>query len=343
MPRHVSNPPNPWATQHVEWLEEPPRAKLEVFEEEAKSLLTKNDSPDVPFTWGANAYRGCQHGCSYCYARPGHQYLSFGAGTDFERKIVVKTNAAELFARELLRPAVRGQWIALSGVTDCYQPLEAHYGLTRRMLQIALQRHVPMGIITKGALVQRDADLLGRLARGPGAEVYVSVPFADADMARQVEPAASSPAKRFEAMAALHEAGVPVGLAIAPMIPGLNDDQLPEILERAYAAGARRAFMLPLRLPAEVAPVFEERLRQSFPDRADKVMRAVREMRGGQLNDPRFGARMDGSGVRYGATRRLFEISAKRLGFVEPPQGGSPRTLVEPRHGDQSAQGQFDW
>ena len=327
MPRPVSNPPNPWASSHIRWLEPPPPARLEVFEEEAKSLLTRNDSPDVPFTWGANPYRGCQHACAYCYARPGHQYLSFGAGTDFERKLVVKVNAPELFARELLRPVLRGQAVALSGVTDCYQPLEACYGLTRKLLRIALQRGVGIGIITKGALVQRDADLLARLARGPGARVYLSIPFADGAMARKIEPGAPSPGKRLETLRVLFEAGVPVGVALAPVIGGLNDDQVPEILERAHAAGARRAFLIPLRLPAEVAEVFTERLRAAYPRRADKVLAAVGESHRGRLNDPRFGARMRGQGPRFEATRRLFEITARRLGM----ETSDEPELLDPR------------
>jgi len=315
MPRPVSNPPNPWSSTHVEWLEDPPDAPLEVFEEEAKTLLSQNDSPDVPFRLSANPYRGCQHACAYCYARPGHQYLSFGAGTDFERKLVVKTNAPELFALELARPSVRGEWVALSGVTDCYQPLEAVYGLTRRMLQVALQRRTAVGIITKSALVRRDVDLLARLARGPGAAVYLSIPFADGAMARKIEPGASSPSRRLETLRVLSEAGVPTGVAFAPLIPGLNDDQVPTVLERAHEAGARRAFLIPLRLPAEVAPVFQERLRQAYPDRFDKVIRAVAELRGGRLNDPRFGARMSGRGARFESTARLFAVTERRLGF----------------------------
>ena len=315
MPRPVSNPPNPWASTAVEWLEPPPPARLEVFEETAKSILSKNDSPDVPFTFSANPYRGCQHACAYCYARPGHQHLDFGAGTDFERKLVVKTNAPELFAKELLRPSVRGESIALSGVTDCYQPLEASYELTRRMLKVALQRGVGIGIITKSALVRRDVDLLARLQRGPGAAVYLSIPFADASMARAIEPGAPSPSKRFEALAALSAAGVPVGVAIAPLIPGLNDSQVVEVLERAYEAGARRAFLIPLRLPNEVAPVFQERLREAYPERADKVVRAVQELRGGRLNDPRFGTRMGGLGPRFAAVQGLFDLTRRRLGY----------------------------
>ena len=175
MPRRVSNPPNPWASTHVEWLDEPPPVELEVFEEQARSIVAANDSPDVPFRFSVNPYRGCQHACAYCYARPTHQYLGFGAGTDFDARIVVKRNAPALLRRELARKPLRGEWLAFSGVTDPYQPLEASYGLTRACLEECLAARVPVGVVTKGALVRRDADLLSRLARDAGARVFLSL------------------------------------------------------------------------------------------------------------------------------------------------------------------------
>lgn len=315
MPRPVSNPPNPWSSTHVEWLGEPPPARLEVFEEEARSILSENDSPDIPFTYSVNPYRGCFHGCAYCYARPTHQYLGWGAGTDFERRIVVKTNAPELLALELARPALRGERIAFSGVTDCYQPIEASYGLTRRCLEVALARGNPVGVITKGALVRRDTDVLARLARGPGASVYLSVPFADPRAATSLEPFAPPPAKRFEALEALSRAGVPTGVVIAPLVPGLGEPDVPRILEAAARAGARRAFLGLLRLPAEVEDVFRQRLEEAYPERAAKVLAALREAHGGRLYDPRFGARFRGEGARWRAVADLFRLHCRRLGL----------------------------
>jgi DNA repair photolyase len=232
-PRPVSNPPNPWLSQHVELLGEPPAATLSVFEEEAKSIVSENDSPDLSFRFSVNPYRGCFHGCAYCYARPTHQVLGFGAGTDFERKIVVKTNAPELLARELRRKKLHGQLLAFSGVTDCYQPLEASYGLTRACLAECLRHGQPVGIITKGALVERDVDLLVQISERAHARVFLSIAFADEAMARAIEPFAASPERRLRCMKTLADAGVEVGVSLAPMIPGLNDDQVAEVLTRA--------------------------------------------------------------------------------------------------------------
>ena len=316
-PRRVENPPNPWASAHVEWLEEPPPVALAVYEEEAKSILAENESPDLGFRWSVNPYRGCQHACAYCYARPTHQYLGFGAGTDFDSKIVVKRNAPELLRVELAaaRRTEKRTSLAFSGVTDCYQPLEASYELTRRCLEVCDEFRQPVVVITKGALVRRDVELLARMARRGGAKVSLSIPFADEDDARKLEPFASAPATRFETLRRLAEAGVPVGVALAPLIPGLNDFQVPEILARARAAGARSAFLVLLRLPAEVRAVFAERLRATFPERAAKVERALREMRGGALYRAEFGARMRGEGPRWEAVRQLFQLQCRRLGL----------------------------
>jgi len=315
VPRPVSNPPNPWLSQHVEWLEEPPDAALEVYEESAKSLLVENKSPDLGFRWSANPYRGCAHACAYCYARPSHQYLGFGAGTDFERRIVVKTNAPELLARELARPSWRKEQVAFSGNTDCYQPLEASYALTRRCLEVCAEFRQPVMLITKGALVRRDVDVLARLARHGLVHVTLSIPFLAEDVGRKLEPGASSPNKRFETLKALSAAGIPTGIAIAPLIPGLNDSDVAMLLQRAADCGATSAFMTLLRLPAEVLPVFTERLHAALPERAKKVESALREMRGGRMNDPRFGKRMSGAGERWNTVEQLFEITCRRLGF----------------------------
>ena len=322
MPRPVSNPPNPWASTHVDWLGEPPPARLEVFEEEAGSVLVENDSPDVGFRFGVNPYRGCQHACSYCYARPSHQYLGFGAGTDFERKIVVKVNAPEVLRRELRRPSWKGDEIAFSGNTDCYQPLEASYGLTRRCLEVCRDFRNPVGVITKGVLVRRDVDVLSDLARVARVRVHVSIPVLDPAVSRALEPGPASPTRRFEAMKALADAGIPVGLSLAPVIPGLNDRDIPELLERARDAGATTAFLTLVRLPAEVLPVFRERLEAELPLSVDKVFGQIRDVRGGRLNDARFGARMTGKGPRWQVIEDLFTVHCRRLGLNRDDPGG---------------------
>lgn len=321
MLRVVQNPPNPWHSAHVELLGPPPPAPLVVMEEECRSLLSRNDSPDVPFDWSVNPYRGCHHACAYCYARPTHQYLDLGAGTDFERKLVVKTNAAAVLAGELAATRRRAM-IAFSGVTDCYQPLEATYGLTRACLQVCSEHRNPVGVITKGALVERDAELLARLHARAGAQVFVSIPFHDDADGRAIEPQAPPPSRRFRTLQVLTAAGVPTGVALAPVIPGLNDHQIPGVLERAAAAGARAAFLVLLRLPAEVAPVFEQRLRAAYPDRADKVLAAVREMRGGRLYRSGHGARMRGEGPRWQVIEAMFRTWCRRLGLRDRELAG---------------------
>jgi DNA repair photolyase len=329
LPRPIQNPPNPWQKAHVEWIGEAPPARLEIFEERAKSALSKNDSPDLPFRFSVNPYRGCIHACAYCYARPSHQYLGWGAGTDFDRKIVVKTNIAEVLERELSRPSWRREIVTLSGNTDCYQGLEASYQLTRSCIE-ALDRHeTRFTIITKSALVSRDAEIIARAASRAGAEVFVSIPFADDAMARLVEPFASKPSRRMEAIERLSAAGVPVGVAVAPIIPGLTDEDIPEILERARNAGAKRAFMTLVRLSNEVLPVFAARILEAFPDRAGKIERAIRDARGGAMNRSSFGERMRGTGARWEATEQLFRIHAQRLGLSVSPTAPS---LPEPTH-----------
>ncbi len=319
MGRPVDNPPNPWTRRaggyEVDWLGEPPDASIQVYEEDAKEILARNDSPDVPFTWSVNPYRGCQHACAYCYARPGHQYLGFGAGSDFDTRIVVKRNAPDVLRRALARKMLGAEWIAFSGVTDPYQPLEASYGLTRACLEACREFRRPVGVITKSALVRRDADLLGRIAEVAGARVFLSIPFASAENARAIEPWAPTPALRFEALRALSEAGVPVGVSVSPVIPGLTDSEIPEILERAREAGATRAFAILLRLPAEVRPVFEARLRAALPLRAERVLHALEECRVLQTSRAQFGDRMRGEGARWRAVRDLFDLSCRRLGL----------------------------
>jgi DNA repair photolyase len=445
-PLPVLNPPNPWASSVVEYLEEPPTIGLEVYEDQSRSILSKNDSPDLPFTYSANPYRGCLHSCAYCvredtrvsladgstaaihdlrvgerifgtrngqvvvtrvlaqwkthkpgrrialddgtvlvtsaahrllastgwmfaasiapgtllktatalrrvesvatladtvpmvdittgtgdfiangvvshncYARPTHEYLGFGAGTDFERKIVVKKDAPELLRKALRSPRWKREPILFSGVTDCYQPLEASMELTRRCLEVCLEENTPAVVITKSALVERDAELLVRLAKGPGARVTLSIPFIDEEQARAIEPYAPSPSRRLRAISTLAKAGVPVGVNVAPIIPGLSDEQMPRILEAARAAGARWAGWVMLRLPGHVKEVFEERLREKLPLRAEKVLARLRETHGGKLYDATFGRpRMKGTGPYAEAMAVLFERTCNKLGFEDP-------------------------
>lgn len=344
-PRRVANPPNPWAGAHVEWLEAPPDVALEVYEEDAKSILSTNDSPDLPFRFSLNPYRGCQHACAYCYARPTHTFLDFGAGTDFDSKIVVKRNAAELLRHELAtRQWKHGrEWIAFSGVTDCYQPLEASYGITRACLEICDEFRHPFGIITKSALIRRDIDVLARAARRGGAHVTLSIPFANAQDARALEPWASAPATRFETIARLADARIPVGVALAPLIPGLNDSAVPEILERARDAGATQAFTVLLRLPLEVRPVFEERMRAAFPLRARKILNALKEMRDGSSTPSAFGERMRGRGARFDAISQLFRVHCRRLGLAyERGEGVRPKDPLQRSDAGARQLGLFD-
>lgn len=314
--RPVSNPPNPYLSEYREWLGEPPAAKLEVYEEQARSILSENDSPDIPFRWSVNPYRGCQHACAYCYARPTHEYLGLGAGTDFDSKISVKVNAPQLLERALAKPSWAGEFIAFSGVTDCYQPLEAVYHLTRRCLQVCLRFANPVGIVTKSYLVLRDADVLAQLNQRGQARVYISIPFADPERCRAIERGAPPPERRFEALQRLHAAGVPVGVMVAPIIPGLNDRDVPKILERAAACGASAAGYMAVRLPGSVKDVFLERLRAALPDAAGRVEARIRGMRGGALSDPRFGSRMTGAGPYWESVEQLFRTTAGRLGLL---------------------------
>jgi DNA repair photolyase len=313
--RYVENPPNPWLSYTVEWLGEPPEAKVEVFEEtETRTIITHNKSPDVGFDYSVNCYRGCAHACSYCFSRPTHEYLGYGAGTDFERKIVAKVHAPELLRRELMARKWKGAELVFSFTSDPYVPLEAHYKLTRRCLEVCLELRNPIGIVTKSALIRRDMDLLKRLTEEASASVFFTIPFADYETARALEPFAPSPDARFKAMRELAEHGIPVGLGIAPVIPGLSTD-IPELLKRARDAGATRAFMTMLRLPGSVAPYFEKRLRENLPTKAERVLSHIREARDGKLNSSEFGKRMRGSGEYWRALENLFRLYCKRLGF----------------------------
>jgi DNA repair photolyase len=324
--RYVENPPNPWLSHSVEWIGEPPEAALEVFDETAtRSIITHNDSPDVGFDYSVNCYRGCSHACTYCFSRPTHEYLGFGAGTDFERKLVAKVNAPDLLRKELMKPSWKGDELVFSFTSDPYVPLEASYKLTRRCLEVCLEFRNPVSIVTKSALIKRDKDLLAELAEKASASVYFTVPFRDYETARALEPFAPSPDARFKAMKELADAGVSVGLGIAPIILSLNDSHIPELLERAQASGARKAFITLLRLPGNVAPYFEQRLRERLPTKADRIMNRLKEARGGKLNSSNFGERMVGKSEQWRVVTRIFEVHCKRLGINQERTGEVPK------------------
>jgi DNA repair photolyase len=328
--KQINNPPNPYESLHREWLDSPPAVRLQVFEDDTRSILSRNDSPDLSFRWSVNPYRGCFHACAYCYARPSHEYLGFGAGTDFESKLVVKRDAGVLLREAFLRPSWFGELVVFSGNTDCYQPLEAAWGLTRACLEVCAEFRNPVGIITKGALILRDMDVLQRLNEEAAVRVYISIPFADNETARRVEPQASSITKRLATVRALAEAGIPTGVSIAPVIPGLNDDHMYEILRQARDAGARTAFYSLLRLPGSVEPVFLERMTVMFPERIKKITHRLREVRGGRFSSSEFFKRHRGQGTYGEMLGQLFAAAKCKAGFSDTPEESLPATFRRP-------------
>jgi DNA repair photolyase len=281
----------------------------------SKSIIAYNDSPDVGFNASVNAYRGCEHGCVYCYARPTHEYLGFSSGLDFETKIMVKEDAPELLRKELSGPKWKPQVLALSGVTDCYQPVEKKRQITRRCLEVIAEFRNPVVIITKNYLVTRDIDILSDLAEHQCVGVTLSLTTLDPKLAAVMEPRASSPARRLAAIKAIAEAGIPVGYLQAPMIPGLTDAEAPAIAQAAAKAGATFAGYVALRLPFEVKSLFEHWLEQHFPDRKEKVLNRIRAIRGGKLNDPNFKSRMRGEGIFAQQMTELFQLGCKKAGI----------------------------
>ena len=317
--RYVNNPPNPWLTESLEWIGEPPEAQTEVFEDEASwTILTRNNSPDVGFDVSLNIYRGCTHACTYCFARPTHEYLGWGAGTDFETKIAVKIKAPELLRKELMKPSWTGEQISMSFTSDPYIPLEAKYELTRKCLEILLEFRNPVAIVTKSALIRRDVDLLAELAQKASTHVFFSIPFLDAEICRALEPFAPLTEARFTAMKILADAGVTVGLAIAPIIPGLNESDVPKLVEKAAAAGAKTAFINLLRLPGNVQPYFLEKLAERLPTKQKRILNHIRQERNGKLNSSNFGERMRGSSEHWKITEKMFRVACARHGLNLP-------------------------
>ena len=291
-----------------------PAAPLQthVTEERVRSILQRNHSPDLPFELSINPYRGCEHGCIYCYARPAHAYLELSPGLDFESRLFAKLNAADVLREEIARRAHNCSPIAIGANTDCYQPVERRYGITRKLIEVLAECHHPLTIVTKSVLIERDLDLLGPMGRANLATVFVTVTTLDRTLARRLEPRAPAPQRRLDTIRALTAAGVPVGVMMAPIIPALNDKSVEEVLEAAADAGATMAGYQMLRLPNELKGLFREWLATHLPQRADHVMSLVRQLRGGRDNDPRFGSRMTGSGNFANLIAKRFELACRR-------------------------------
>ncbi len=333
----IWNPPNRFDPVTIDWEEPPPPAKQRVVEDDTQGVLSRNDSPDIGFDWSVNPYRGCSHACAYCYARPTHEYLGYGAGTDFERILVVKRRAPALLREAFDAPGWQGERVAFSGVTDCYQPLERRYQLTRGCLEVCAEYRNPVSIITRSPLITRDLDVLGRLHAVGAITVAVSIPILDPELQRAIEPGAPPPSARLAAMRALADAGLPVGVSISPIVPGINDEAVPRTLVAAREHGARFAWMTPVRLPGAVQQVFEARLREALPLRADRVLNGVRRMRGGRLHNANFGERMRGTGEAWETTEAMFRLWKQKLGYTSTPPPPPRSPFRRPGHGEQLA------
>ena len=304
-------------SEPVDDFDERPPKTTELLRDTSKTILTTNDSPDVPMDVSVNPYRGCEHGCIYCYARPYHEYLGLSAGVDFESRIFVKENAAALLRKALSAKSWTPQVIGFSGVTDCYQPIERRLKLTRACLEVLVEFRNPVAVITKSHTVTRDIDLLRELAAHGAAHVMLSVTTLDDHLAGVMEPRASRPARRLDAIRALSAAGVPVGVMVAPIIPGLTDHEVPDILKAAADAGALTAGRTVVRLPHGVKELFADWLQAHMPDRKDKVLNRLRAMRHGKLNESTFGTRMTGDGPFADSIHQMFDLHRRRLGLTK--------------------------
>ncbi|MFQ5852262.1 MAG: PA0069 family radical SAM protein [Candidatus Binatia bacterium] len=318
----AENPPNRF--QPIEYVRDPdiidpehPSLETHYLQDTSRSIISYNESPDVGFDASINVYRGCEHGCIYCYARPSHEYLGFSAGLDFETKILVKQDAPALLRRELSSSNWKPQVLAMSGVTDPYQPVERRLQLTRKCLEVLAEFRNPVSIVTKNYLVTRDLDLLKELARHDAAAVILSVTTLNGDLARIMEPRTSQPGRRLAAIEALAQVSVPTGVLVAPVIPAFNDHELPSIIAAAVKAGAQYASYTILRLPHAVKNLFEQWLTQHFPDRKEKVLNRIRAIRGGKLNDPRFGSRMTGEGIFADQIEAMFSAACRKAGILD--------------------------
>jgi DNA repair photolyase len=335
-------PPNRFLAQRLEtdfehvalddeYLAELDRPPTEYFPDTSESVVAENDSPDIGFRYSVNPYRGCAHGCSYCYARPYHEYLGFSSGLDFETKVLVKHRASELLREWLARPAWQPETIAFSGVTDCYQPAEREFQLTRRCLEVAAECRQPVGIITKNALVTRDLDVLQLLAAHRAVRVCVSITTLDAKLARAMEPRTSSPEARLRTIQQLSDAGIPAQLMLAPVIPGLNDSEIPVILKAAREAGAEAAGYVLLKLPQSVREIFLDWLQREYPNRAGRVESLIRATRNGRLHDSQFGRRQVGIGNIAELIGDTFSLWRKRLRYREHTEPLNREAFLPPR------------
>lgn len=335
----ADNPRNrflPLALERDEWTRaSDPDPGTRFLSDRSRSILSYNHSPDLGFDVSLNPYRGCETGCSYCYARPTHEYLGFSAGLDFETNILVKPEAPALLRRELASPKWQPQVIVLSGVTDPYQPIERRLRLTRRCLEVLAEARNPVGIVTKHHRVTRDIDVLERLAQYRAVCVQLSITTLDPVLQRKLEPRGSTPARRLDAISRLAAAGIPVGVNLAPVIPGLTDHEIPAIIEAAAAAGADRAMYIMLRLPFGVASLFEDWLARHFPDRKEKILNRMRAMRGGGLYESQYGKRMRGDGPFAEQVERMFSLARRRAGLVRRDYGLSTDHFRAPRVGPQ--------
>ena len=318
----TDNPPNRFEPILLErdpdWNpEDDPLPRTQFLRDASQSIISYNDSPDIAFDASVNPYRGCEHGCIYCYARPTHEYLGFSSGLDFETRILVKLDAPRLLRAELASPRWKPQVIALCGVTDAYQPVERRLKLTRGCLEVLAECRNPVAIVTKNRLVTRDLDWLAELARHKAAAVYLSLTTLDPDLRAVLEPRTSPPAARLAALRELAQAGVPVGVLVAPVIPGLTDHELPSLLAAAAEAGARFASYAVLRLPHALGPMFENWLRTHVPEKQARVLNRIRALRGGALNDSQFESRMEGQGILAEQISRLFDVACRRLHLNE--------------------------
>ncbi len=334
-----SNPPNRFEPLRLEldesllgqWDEEESEApKTQYFVDHSQSIISYNDSPDLSFDAGLNPYRGCEHGCIYCYARPTHEYAGFSSGLDFESKIIIKPEAPHLLRKELASKRWKPQSIAMSGVTDCYQPIERQLKLTRGCLEVLAECRNPVGIVTKNNLVTRDIDLLQELARFHATVVLVSITTLDTDLRKRMEPRTSPPKARLNAVRKLADAGIPVGIMMAPIIPGLTDPEIPEILKQAAEHGAQSAGYTILRLPYAVSGLFENWLKQHFPDKADKVLKRIESIRSGKRNSSEFGERMKGRGIFADQIHQMFKVSARRYELNSRPPALSAEHFRRP-------------
>jgi DNA repair photolyase len=329
-----TNPPNRFDELHVELDDaEPGAPPTTLYRDASRSVLAENDSPDLPFRFSLNPYRGCEHGCVYCYARPTHEYLGFSAGLDFERRLMVKTDAPELLRAKLASRGWVPQMVSLSGNTDCYQPVERRLGITRRCLEVFADFRNPVGVITKSALVVRDADVLAALARHDAVHVTLSITTLDTDLAARMEPRAARPERRLDAIRSLREANVPASVLVGPVIPGLNDREIPAILAAAAAAGALGASWVLLRLPRPVDELFGRWLEEHYPERAKHVLNRIRDTRDGKISDATFGRRQRGAGEYAAQIAQLFAAAARRCGL----DGDMP--ALETRHFRRPAAG----